>query len=88
MHKYDEDFKKTIVSFAESGKTVRELSEEYSISPATIKNWKKLYKKIGSDSETENDINLKEFRKLQKKYAELQEENEVLKKFIAIFSKN
>lgn len=87
MQKYDEEFKKMIVSFAEKGKTVKQLSEEYSVCQATIKSWKKLYSKIGVSEETGCDINLKEFRKLQKINAEISEENEILKKFISIFSK-
>lgn len=82
---YDEDFKKTIVNLYENGKSISELSREYGIGKSTIDSWIKKFKTITTSTgkATNND----EILKLQKKNRELELENEILKKAVAIFSK-
>lgn len=82
---YDEDFKKTIVNLYENGKGISELSREYGIGKSTIDSWIKKYKTIitSTGETTTND----EILKLQKKNRELEQEVEILKKAVAIFSK-
>lgn len=82
---YDEDFKKTIVNLYENGKSISELSREYGIGKSTIDSWIKKFKTITTSTGkvTNND----EILKLQKKNRELELENEILKKAVAIFSK-
>lgn len=48
MHpkKYDEDFKKSIVTLFENGKTQSELSREYGVSLSAISRWVRLYSKV------------------------------------------
>lgn len=83
--KYDEEFKKTIVNLYENGKGVTELSREYGVIKSNITNWIKKYKTITtSTGETTNND---ELIKLQKRNRELEQENEILKKAVAIFSK-
>lgn len=82
---YDEDFKKTIVNLYENGKGISELSREYGVGKSTIDSWIKKFKTITtSTGETTNND---EILKLQKKNRELELENEILKKAVAIFSK-
>ena len=82
---YDEDFKKTLVSLYESGKGISELSREYGIIESNIRNWIKKYGTIvTSTGETTNND---EIIKLKKKNRELEQEVEILKKAVAIFSK-
>lgn len=83
--KYDDDYKKTIVSLYESGKRLSELSREYGINESTIRPWIKKYGTITTSTGevTNND----EILKLQKKNRELEQEIEILKKAVAIFSK-
>ena len=82
---YDEDFKKTIVNLYENGKSISELSREYGVGKSTIDSWIKKFKTITtSTGETTNND---EILKLQKKNRELELENEILKKAVAIFSK-
>ena len=83
---YDEDFKKTIVNLYENGKGISELSREYGVGKSTIDSWIKKYKTIitSTGETTTND----EILKLQKKNRELEQEVEILKKAVAIFSKN
>ena len=82
---YDEDFKKTLVSLYESGKKLSELSREYGVNESTIRPWITKYSTITTSTgeKTNND----EILKLQKKNRELEQENEILKKAVAIFSK-
>lgn len=82
---YDEEFKKTVVSLYESGKGISELSREYGIGKSTIDSWIKKYETITSSTGevTNND----EILKLQRKNRELEQEVEILKKAVAIFSK-
>ena len=82
---YDEDFKKTIVNLYENGKGISELSREYGVGKSTIDSWIKIYKTIitSTGETTTND----EILKLQMKNRELEQEVEILKKAVAIFSK-
>ena len=82
---YDEDFKKTLVSLYESGKKLSDLSREYGVNESTIRPWITKYGTITTSTgeTTCND----EIIKLQKKKREIEQENEILKKAVAIFSK-
>ena len=82
---YDKEFKKTVVSLYESGKGISELSREYGIGKSTIDSWVKKFKTITtSTGETTNND---EILKLKKELQQVQLENEILKKAVAIFSK-
>lgn len=82
---YDEDFKKTIVSFYETGKKITDLSREYGVGRTNIRNWINKYQTITTSTGvvTNND----EILKLKKELQQVQLENEILKKAVAIFSK-
>ena len=82
---YDEDFKKTIVSLYESGKKISELSREYGVGHTNIRNRINKYQTITTSTGevTNND----EILKLKKELQQVQLENEILKKAVAIFSK-
>lgn len=82
---YDENYKKTIVNLYESGKRKSDLTREYGISYTNINNWIKKYGTIKTSTGeiTTND----EIIKLKKKNLELEQEVEILKKAVAIFSR-
>jgi transposase len=82
--KYDEDFKKSIVSLHQNGKTQSELSREYGISTSAIYSWTKAYSEVKIDNDT--IMTAKQIKELQKRNALLEEENLILKKAIAIFT--
>lgn len=82
---YDENFKKTIVNLYENGKGISELSREYGVGKSTIDSWIKKFKTITTS--TGEVTNNNEILKLQKKNKELEQEVEILKKAVAIFSK-
>ena len=76
--KYTEDYKEMISDLYKSGMTISEISSEYGIAKSTINGWVKSNKEIKiSEDEV---ITLKEM-------ARIKEENEILKKAMAIFAK-
>ncbi len=82
--KYDEEFKKSIVSLVESGKSKTQVSRDYNVSLSAVSRWVKLYSEIRVDEETV--FTAKQIKELQKRNAALEEENIILKKAIAIFT--
>lgn len=79
---YDETFKKNIVALHQNGKTQTALSKEYGISVSAISRWIKLYSEVKVDDNTV--ITAKQIKELQKRNAQLEEENIILKKALAI----
>lgn len=84
QRKYSEDFKKTIVILYESGKTYADIKKEYGISSSTLSGWVKKYSQVKIDDDT--ILTAQQIKALQKRNAELEEENLILKKAIAIFT--
>ena len=82
--KYDESFKKSIVTLHQNGKTQTQLAKEYGISLTAISRWVKQYSEIKIDVDTV--MTAKQIKELQKRNAILEEENLILKKAIAIFT--
>lgn len=82
--KYDETFKKNIVTLHQNGKTQTQLAKEYGISITAIGRWVKQYSEIKIDDDTV--MTAKQIKELQKRNAILEEENLILKKAIAIFT--
>ena len=83
--RYSEEYKKSIVHLYQSGKTIEEIKNEYGIARGTFFDWLRKYREIKMSSDevmTANDI-----RALQKKVSILEEENLILKKAMAIFTK-
>ena len=82
---YTDEFKNRIVELYNSGKTITELSHEYAVAKSTISGWIKKKKSIVIDDNT--TFTLEEYNKLLKKVSQLEEEKEILKKAMDIFSK-
>ena len=68
----------------ESGKTYADIKKEYGISSSTLSVWVKKYSQVKIDDDT--ILTAQQIKALQKRNAELEEENVVLKKAIAIFT--
>lgn len=81
--KYDEEFKKNLVSMHSNGKSQAELCREYGVSESALARWIKSYAAVRTDDGTV--ITAKQINELQKRNAALEEENLILKKAIAIF---
>ena len=82
--KYNEDFKKSLVSLHQNGKTQSQLCKEYGVSKSALSKWIKLYSIVEMD---DGDVlTAKQVKELLKRNAQLEEENLILKKAIAIFT--
>ena len=88
-HKYDDEFRKQIVDLVDSKiKTVKEIAGEYGLPVQTIQSWVRKYKNSSSfRDEDQLTPDQKEVRELKKKIKQIEEENEILKKATAIFSR-
>ena len=90
MQNYEIEMKQKIVRLhLEEGRTIRSLSEEYSISKASISNWVRAYREecqINQEIKQDYDY-MMENRKLRKELEEAKKENEFLKKAAAFFAK-
>lgn len=82
--KYDEEFKKSLVTLYKNGKTQRQLYKEYDVSDSALRKWIKQYSEIQVDNG--EILTAKQVKDLQKRNAKLEEENLILKKAIAIFT--
>ena len=82
--RYTQEYKNIIVDLYKSGMTIPEISSEYGIARSTIAGWVK-DKRENKDNENES-ITLKEVMELKKEMAKIKEENEILKKAMAIFA--
>ena len=82
--KYTEEFKKTIVSLYQNGKTYSQIQKEYGVSSSALSNWVRKYSQVRVDDDTV--LSAQQVKALQKRNAELEEENLILKKAIAIFT--
>ena len=81
---YDEDFKKSIVALYQNGKTQTQLAKEYGVSLSALGKWIRQYSEVKT---IDGDImTAKQIKELQKRMAQLEEENIILKKAIAIFT--
>ncbi len=82
--KYSPEFKQTIVNLYHSGKTYSQIQKEYGVSHNALANWIKQYSEVKIDDETV--LTAQQIKELQKRNAQLEEENLILKKAIAIFT--
>ena len=82
--KYDDEFKKSIVSLYQAGKSQSQLSRKYGVSISTIAKCIKQFSEVKLDDDS--IISAKQIKELQKRNALLEEENLIFKKAIAIFT--
>lgn len=83
-NKYDEDFKKSLVSLYQNGKTQVQLCKEYGVSQSALAKWIRQYSTVQIDDG--EVLTARQVKDLQKRNAQLEEENLILKKAIAIFT--
>lgn len=83
-NRYTPDFKKSIVNLYNSGKSYSQIHKEYGVSTSSLSKWIKLYSEVKIDDNTV--ITAQQIKDLQKRNAQLEEENLILKKAIAIFT--
>ena len=82
---YTNEFKTMIAELVLSGQSVKDIAREYSLSETAVRNWSK--KKAPINVAEGDTTNLEEINRMRKENARLKEENEILKKAMAIFAK-
>ena len=81
--------KKIVTQHIQDGRTLSSLATEYGVSKASISNWVHTYREeCQSNDEDKTQLELmEEIRKLRQEKAELEKENDFLKKAAAFFAK-
>ena len=92
--KYTEEFKlEALELLKSSGKTSRQIERDLGITPGLLVKWRDRYQVISKDAEQAhlelNDMEAakREIKRLRRRLAEVEEEREILKKTINIFSR-
>ena len=90
MPHYETEFKKKLVRLhLEEGRSLKSLAKEYGVCHASISNWTSQFRnecQTNEEAKEEYDY-MKENFVLRKKLAELEKENDFLKKAAAFFAK-
>lgn len=88
--RYDEEFKKEIVFEYQKGASLDDILKKYGVAKSTTSGWIKKYSEechYTKPQNKEKNISPEEFRVLNKRIAELEKENNFLKKAAAFFAK-
>jgi len=90
---YDREFKLMAVQLVHGGQTPREVADGLGIKPDLVNRWKREYEKYSDNGFSgQGNANLtdeqREIAKLRKELRDLQEERDILKKAVGIFSKS
>jgi transposase len=91
VKKYEEEFKKQTVEYLmEDEKSISQVAREIGISTSTLFEWKKKYHPDSSNTAKTNEASTehRQLKESQKRIRELEEEVAILKKAVAIFTKN
>ena len=83
---YDQSFKKTIVELLNSGKSVKDLRQEFVVSQASIHRWAKEFNTTPSESINQSEA--LRIKSLEKELKDMKLERDILKKAVSIFSKS
>lgn len=85
---YNTEFKQTIVSLYQSGKTVNELCAEFNISTSCVNRWRKEFSDPQDSTPPIDSEYVKELNALKKELKDIKLERDILKKAVSIFSKS
>ena len=92
--KYTEEFKLEALELLKSGgKTARQIERDLGITPGLLVKWRDRYQVISKEAEhahlelSDMEAARREIKRLQQRLAEVEEEREILKKTINIFSR-
>lgn len=81
--KFDETFKRSTVDLLEKGRSIQDLAQSLSISESLLHKWKRRYGSPSAVSIVENP----ELLELRRRVKELEQERDILKKALGIFSR-
>ena len=88
--KYENEFKILIVELLQSGRSVKELGDEYEINDSMIRRWRREYETKSGDFSKKREVSKEELelKSLKKELREVRIERDILKKAVIIFSKS
>ena len=88
--KYENDFKVMLVELLRSGRTAKELSEEYNLNSGIVRRWRRAYETKSGDFSKKKELTKEEeeLKLLMKELREVKLERDILKKVVSIFSKS
>ena len=82
--RYDSEFKENVLQMIENGRSVSSVSQALGVSEGLLYSWKsKAKKKENSPNKREED----ELKALRKRLKEVEQERDILKKALSIFSR-
>jgi transposase len=90
--KYDADFKQEVLSMVRNGRSVLDISESLGISASLIHKWKSRSSLAAAASSNAlpsapEPVSFKEHEQLKAKVKQLEQERDILKKALGIFSR-
>lgn len=87
---YEIEFKVMIVELLNSGRSIKEISDEYNLNDSMLRRWKREFKEKAGDFTKKKELSNEEveLRALRKELKEITLERDILKKAVGIFSKS
>ena len=87
--KYENEFKVMIVGLLNSGRKLKEISEEYGLNESMLRRWKREFLAKSGDFSKKREVTPEEqeLKALRKELREITLERDILKKAVSIFSK-
>ena len=87
---FENEFKVMIVELLESGRTIKELSDEYELNDGMIRRWRREFRAKSGDFSKKREVSIEdqELKALKKELRDVKMERDILKKAVSIFSKS
>lgn len=87
---YENEFKVMIVELLNSGRKVKEVSDEYGLNDSMLRRWKREYLAKSGNFSKKREVTPEEqeLKALRKELREITLERDILKKAVSIFSKS
>lgn len=87
---YENEFKVMIVELLNSGRKIKEVSEEYSLNDSMLRRWRREFETKSGDFNKKKELSPEdlELKTLRKELKEITLERDILKKAVSIFSKS
>ncbi|EXJ23750.1 Mobile element protein [Alkalibacterium sp. AK22] len=86
---FSQDFKKEVVALYRSGRSRKEIIQEYDLTPSAFDKWVRQFSETSEEENVDKDLTpeQRELKELRKENAKLRMENEVLKQAALIFGR-
>lgn len=85
--RYDAEFRKNALQLVEDGRSVQDVSESLGIKSSLLYSWRSKFKKA-STTNTPDFVDAQAFKDLEKRLRQTEQERDILKKALSIFSRH